>query len=163
VERAHIAVPEHSHPGESQSNGLAERAIREVIDEVHTHTHSKCHSRCGSKVDSPTTILYWPGWLNMRHMSSTDVNLGLMVAQRMADSMARNLWRGCVSSVNASFGLFQRNTEPSWMPNGDMVSFLAERLIATKTSSDWPMGPLLLPGPLRGWCLHCAGAKTSLD
>ena len=36
VERAHIAVPEHSHPGESQSNGLAERAIREVVDEIRT-------------------------------------------------------------------------------------------------------------------------------
>ena len=36
VERAHIAVPEHSHPGESQSNGLAERTIREVVDEIRT-------------------------------------------------------------------------------------------------------------------------------
>jgi len=36
VEKAHVAVPEHSHPGESQSNGLAERAIREVMDEVRT-------------------------------------------------------------------------------------------------------------------------------
>ena len=36
VERAHIAVPEHSHPGESQSNGRAERAIREVVDEIRT-------------------------------------------------------------------------------------------------------------------------------
>ena len=29
-----MAVPEHSHPGESQSNGLAERAIREVVDHI---------------------------------------------------------------------------------------------------------------------------------
>ena len=36
VERAQVAVPEHSHPGESQSNGLAERAIREVVDEIRT-------------------------------------------------------------------------------------------------------------------------------
>ena len=36
VERAHIAVPAHSHPGESQSNGLSERAIREVVDEIRT-------------------------------------------------------------------------------------------------------------------------------
>ena len=34
VERARIAVPEHSHPGESQSNGLTESAIKELIDEV---------------------------------------------------------------------------------------------------------------------------------
>ena len=36
VERAQVAVPEHSHPGESQSNGLAKRAIREVVDEIRT-------------------------------------------------------------------------------------------------------------------------------
>ena len=34
VDRTHIAVPEHSHPGESQTNGLAERAIREVVDHI---------------------------------------------------------------------------------------------------------------------------------
>ena len=34
VERSNVAVPEHSHPGESQSNGLAERAIREVVDHI---------------------------------------------------------------------------------------------------------------------------------
>ena len=36
VERARIAVPEHSHPGESQSNGLAESSIKELVDEVRT-------------------------------------------------------------------------------------------------------------------------------
>ena len=36
VERAHVAVPEHSHPGESQSNGLAESAMKELIDQVRT-------------------------------------------------------------------------------------------------------------------------------
>ena len=36
VERAHVAVPEHSHPGESQSNGLAERTMREVTDDIRT-------------------------------------------------------------------------------------------------------------------------------
>ena len=36
VEKAHVAVPEHSHPGESQSNGLAERAMQEVIDQIRT-------------------------------------------------------------------------------------------------------------------------------
>ena len=34
VEKARVAVPEHSHPGESQSNGLAESSIKELIDEV---------------------------------------------------------------------------------------------------------------------------------
>ena len=36
VDRAMVAVPEHSHPGESQSNGLSERSMRELIDEVRT-------------------------------------------------------------------------------------------------------------------------------
>ena len=36
VDRARVAIPEHSHPGESQSNGLAERTVRELIDQVRT-------------------------------------------------------------------------------------------------------------------------------
>ena len=36
VQQAKIAVPEHSHPGESQSNGLAETSMKELIDEVRT-------------------------------------------------------------------------------------------------------------------------------
>ena len=36
VDKARVAVPEHSHPGESQSNGLAESAMKELIDEVRT-------------------------------------------------------------------------------------------------------------------------------
>ena len=34
LERAHVAVPEHSHPGESQSNGSAERAVHYLVDHV---------------------------------------------------------------------------------------------------------------------------------
>ena len=34
VERSHVAVPEHSHPGESQSNGIAERAIQDLVDHI---------------------------------------------------------------------------------------------------------------------------------
>ena len=36
VEPAQAAVPEPSHPGESQSNGLAETAVREVVDQIRT-------------------------------------------------------------------------------------------------------------------------------
>ena len=35
-QRAQVAVPEHSHPGESQSNGLAESAAKELVDQVRT-------------------------------------------------------------------------------------------------------------------------------
>ena len=34
VESAHLAVPEHSHPGESQSNGIAERAVQDLVNHV---------------------------------------------------------------------------------------------------------------------------------
>ena len=34
VDRSLIAVPEHSHPGESQSNGVAERAVQELVNHV---------------------------------------------------------------------------------------------------------------------------------
>ena len=43
VERAQVAVPEHSHPGESQSNGLAESSMKELIDEVRTLKMSTEH------------------------------------------------------------------------------------------------------------------------
>ena len=34
VDSAHVAVPEHSHPGESQSNGIAERAVQDLVNHV---------------------------------------------------------------------------------------------------------------------------------
>ena len=34
VEKAHVAVPEHSHPGESQSDGLWERAVQQLVDHI---------------------------------------------------------------------------------------------------------------------------------
>ena len=36
IDATQVAVPEHSHPGESQSNGKAENAIRTVEDQVRT-------------------------------------------------------------------------------------------------------------------------------
>ena len=34
VERAQLAVPENSHPGESQSNGIDERAVQDLVKHV---------------------------------------------------------------------------------------------------------------------------------
>ena len=47
-EGAMVAVPELTHPGESQSNGLAERAVETVVDHTRTlilalETHVKIH------------------------------------------------------------------------------------------------------------------------
>ena len=36
VEKARVAVPEHSHPGESQSNGLAAGSMKEVVNQTRT-------------------------------------------------------------------------------------------------------------------------------
>ena len=36
VESSQIGVPEHSHPGESASNGKAERAVQAVVDHIRT-------------------------------------------------------------------------------------------------------------------------------
>ena len=45
---AMVAVPELTHPGESQSNGLAERAVETIVDHTRTfvlalETHLKVH------------------------------------------------------------------------------------------------------------------------
>ena len=34
AEKAHVAVPEHRHPGKSQSNGLSERAAQQPVDHI---------------------------------------------------------------------------------------------------------------------------------
>lgn len=36
IDKSLIAVPEHSHPGESQSNGLAERSFQELVGQLRT-------------------------------------------------------------------------------------------------------------------------------
>ena len=36
IDSAQIGVPEHSHPGESASNGKAERAVQAVVDHIRT-------------------------------------------------------------------------------------------------------------------------------
>jgi hypothetical protein len=58
VEKAHIAVPEHSHPGESQSNGLAERAMREVIDQIRTLKMST-EQRVKGRLPNDHPVMAW--------------------------------------------------------------------------------------------------------
>ena len=53
VERAHVAVPEHRHPEESQSNGLAEKAVQGLVN--HWHLGPK------SMQDSLPSIQLWLG------------------------------------------------------------------------------------------------------
>ena len=58
VEKSLVAVPEHSHPGESQSNGLAERTMREVIDEIRTLKLS-LETRVKGRIPNEHSVMAW--------------------------------------------------------------------------------------------------------
>ena len=53
-----MAVPEHSHPGESQSDGKAERAVRAVIDQVRTMKLA-FETRYKARLGSTHPIMLW--------------------------------------------------------------------------------------------------------
>ena len=55
---AQVAVPEHSHPGESQSNGLAEAAMKELVDEVRTLKMS-LEYRLKSRLPNNHPVMAW--------------------------------------------------------------------------------------------------------
>ena len=58
VAEAQVAVPEHSHPGESQSNGLAESAIKELVDHVRTLKMSLEH-RLRGRLPNKLSVMAW--------------------------------------------------------------------------------------------------------
>ena len=58
VDKARVAVPEHSHPGESQSNGLSERSVRELIDEVRTLKMST-EQRLKERLPNTHAVMSW--------------------------------------------------------------------------------------------------------
>ena len=58
VAEAQVAVPEHGHPGESQSNGLAESAMKELVDEVRTLKMSLEH-RLKSRLPNNHPVMAW--------------------------------------------------------------------------------------------------------
>ena len=58
VVEAQVAVPEHSHPGESQSNGLVERAVRSVKDQVRT-LRPALQKRVGCRIPAGHPIITW--------------------------------------------------------------------------------------------------------
>ena len=58
VEKSLVAVPEHSHPCESQSNGLAERSMREVIDEIRTLKLS-LETRVKARIPNEHPVMAW--------------------------------------------------------------------------------------------------------
>lgn len=58
VEHSNVAVPEHSHPGESQSNGLAERAVQELVDHVRV-LKLALENNINARVPSDHPIMAW--------------------------------------------------------------------------------------------------------
>ena len=58
VDRARVAVPEHSHPGESQSNGLSERSVRALTDEVRTLKMST-EQRLKERLPNTHAVMSW--------------------------------------------------------------------------------------------------------
>ena len=53
-----IAVPELTHPGESQSNGLAERSVRTVEEQVRTRL-AATEANIKTKIPSEHPLLAW--------------------------------------------------------------------------------------------------------
>ena len=58
IDRAMVAVPEHNHPGESQSNGLSERSIQEVVGQIRTIKMST-ESRLGARIPVGHPQMSW--------------------------------------------------------------------------------------------------------
>ena len=59
VDRAHVAVPGHSHPGESESNWFAESTMKELIDAIRT---LKMSLEFGSRAVGRPITRPWLGW-----------------------------------------------------------------------------------------------------
>ena len=53
-----VAVPELTHPGESQTNGLAERSARTLEEQIRTMV-AALESRVQTKVPSEHAVLTW--------------------------------------------------------------------------------------------------------
>ena len=69
-----VACPEHSHPGESQSNGKAERAVQEAEDMLIT-MRIALEERINANICSTYAVLKWlcehvAGTINRFHVGS---------------------------------------------------------------------------------------------
>ena len=58
IESTHVAAPEVSHPGESQSNGLAERSVGEFVDQLRT-LKTALESRLKARLSSSHPVTHW--------------------------------------------------------------------------------------------------------
>ena len=58
VDSTHVGAPEVSHPGESQSNGLAERSVGEFVDQLRT-LKTALESRLKARLSSSHPVTHW--------------------------------------------------------------------------------------------------------
>ena len=101
VELARVAVPEHSHPGESQSNGLAEKAVRKVTDHIRTMKLA-LETRPNARLPNDHPVMSWliehAAYLLNRFQLSTDGRTaygrlhGKEASERICDFAECVLW-----------------------------------------------------------------------
>ena len=58
IESTHTATPEVSHPGESQSNGLAEKSVGDFVDQLRT-LKTALESRLKCRLSSAHPVTHW--------------------------------------------------------------------------------------------------------
>ena len=159
VERAHVAVPEHSHPGESQSNGLAERTMREVTNEIRTlkmYLELRIKGRLANDHPVMSGMVEHAAYLLNRCKLGTDGRTaygrlhGKESTARICEFGERVLWYA------------PRKIRPHLMLGGAMEPSWGVRPTAIRIMLVWPMGPLSLHEPLCDWYHLCVGVLTSL-
>ena len=114
-----VAVPELTHPGESQTNGLAERAVQAIEDQARTLLVA-LEARIKVPIPSNHAVLTWvvehAAYLLNRFQLGPD---GFTPFGRRH---GKNPETASVNWVNASSGSSRGKCEPSWTKNGDTAS-----------------------------------------
>ena len=101
----HIATPELSHPGESASNGLAERSVGVFMDQLRT-LKTALESRLKIRLASSHPITHW-----LLEHTSYVLNMFLRVpavALHMVECTGERDRNEFVSLANALCGMFLR-------------------------------------------------------
>ena len=125
IDRSLVAVPEHSHPGESQSNGLAERTIQEVVDQART-LKLALESRLKSRLPCSHPVFAWL----VEHTAYVLNRFQLGTAGRTAHGIRHGKE---TTSVSESYGMFRRRCVLRWMHDGATVYSWAVHRTLTKT------------------------------
>ena len=143
-----IAVPEHSHPGESKSNGLSERAVQALEDHVRTLKVS-LESRLGVTVPVHHPVFAWliehaAYLLNTYSITSgSDTAWGRLHGHQGHERICEFGER--------YFGMSLSRSAIKWMSAGDMVFSSDAASARTRTSSGFTTAPSPMPKQLSVW------------